>query len=620
MGKAKQSNEDMMGRIEFLERNDRLAKENFSRRLEEAKEEVSVRERDLEIERKQRQRAEKKATELELRVMDLEKVAREVEEWRRADELRGKMDKEELQMWVAEERAKLEKEREKWAREVEGMREEARRREEKGRRDQQEQQKGMTDLVEKLNVANKERRRLEVIVKEFEEANVGLRKKVEEEEMMNNSQREEIGVLKGEMERLRLAYEIQLREVKDSLKMEREKREEKQRELDKHVEEIEKLKNRKHLTSLSAVEERRSEENKMKVQKEGQQTLDKKEPVYPFIRKEPSQKALEPRLSKVIINNEVVYEKDHNEHFSGNRSRCDQNTSMSSLNQIVFSNQKKKISLNDIKGPIKRVKYSFPREGKQLPYYSLNQSMSRGGRSVSPSPVRRIKLEDRKTTFSQQPGRGRKGQDQSSAEKRVLVRTVKPQTGKTRRVLQQSVRLQQAGREEARSDYYFVSGRNPEKKVKKVQDVLNQIKVNIETNTFKAKAAEKDKYEISELSSFVQSQIPKEVKQRPTEVFQLQMQGPFKAQSFQNLRPGEPPRITAKKVHTSPNFAKFVSPEASAKNRQRHPQRRLDFLESESAFASEEDEMEFNLKSEEDVNNRFEVFKKEIKKNLWSLN
>ena len=71
--------QDLKDQIVFLERNEQLSKETFREKIKEMEEIIGIKDRDLEIERKQRHRAEQRVTELELRLMKLEREKREIE-------------------------------------------------------------------------------------------------------------------------------------------------------------------------------------------------------------------------------------------------------------------------------------------------------------------------------------------------------------------------------------------------------------------------------------------------------------------------------------------------------------------------------------------------------------
>jgi len=342
-----------------------------------------------------------------------------------------------------------------------------------------------------------------------------------------------------------------------------------------------------------------------------------------------------------------VFEQDIKPSDFSNQKKNDDAKSLNSLTQFNFSN-KKKISLNHIKAPIKKIKYSVPYQSNaydsQNSYFRLNQtdtsrSISRIGRSVSPSPVRRIKLEDRKIISSQKPGPNRRfGTKIYKAEnKRYVSQDQKPTisrndsksgfTNNLNRIIKQSIKRentinQASSEEQAESDYYYVNKKKKMPSIGKVGDLLNHIKTNIETNNFTNTNSDNNKYEVSELSSFMQSQNPKEKNTTTTEVYNLDFypnKNSLKSKTFDKLNDNESSsyRYTKKKIQTTPNFTKYVSSQLSnSKKNYMNSKTNLRVLQSESAFESEEEnEMNFTMKNEDEMNNQFEIFKNQIKNN-----
>jgi hypothetical protein len=663
----KDKNFEISKKMSELQNNNNISNQTQKQQLVETKEILGIKERDLEIERKQRQRAEKKAAELELKIFELEKINRNVEEWRRADELKGKMDKEEMRIWMNGERVKMETqqiendrklhqlkmENERIAQEAESL-----------RKEKEEQAGGVKDLIEKLNEGNRQRKILEDSSNQLNSINVSLRKQCDELGVINNAQQIEINSLKEQIRVLKQNYEQGIRMNEEKMQMEKQKHLQVQETLQNRIRDLEvtvaQQKNT-YLTSLSKIHDQPKISRPSKgplFKKNNFEDLKKRVVTPEPLKKNESVKAtisyaLEPQLSKVIVNNKVVFEQDIKpDQFSAQKKTLSQNESLKSLSQFNFSN-KKKISLTDLSLPKKNVKYSItdnrPNLESQNNYFRLNRTFQSGtsgrvGRSVSPSPIRRIKLEDRKNISSQQPNksRGYTSRVYSSLEKNgsrfnqnVKVDPTPQDTNYLQRRVGQAVRISRNGGSSGQSeeiqssnDYYYVT-KNPGKGsgVRKVGDILHQIKTNIEQNNFKSEDVENDKYEISELSSFAQSQLPREHKQNAIEVYNLnfsnepQGQPGMKKIMSQNDLPekngNSSYRFTKKKMQTSPQFGNIGNLNPSTKTTERMGKGERQIIHTQSEFGSdEENEMNFMIRNEEEMDTQFEIFKNKIKRDF----
>ena len=647
----KKRNSDLVERLGQLERTGQVQRDQ----LKDTRELLGVKERDLEIERKQRHRAEKKASELELRLMELDKQKRDAEEWRRADELRGKIDKEEMKQWVRHEKTRIESQkREAEQREVQIRQAFERTQEEvhRLRQKQVEQENNVKELVDKLNQANRHQKLLEDSKKGVDDLNVTLRKQNDELTVLYSSREAELQALKDQLIQNEKNYKENLLAQEKRMDLQREQHQQAQIALEEKLKQLQamQIQRDKRGTSLSKFDTQNNLDHKAHAIEERNKVQTFKPEVnlpenpIPDNKNKNTTFEIEPHLAKVIVNNKVIFDKDiASKNLSGAGATLKMNESLKSLSQFNFSNQKKKISLEQISRPKKVAKFSIESESRN-PYFRLNKttnsiSVSRGGRSISPSPVRRIKLEDRRGVSSQQPARAREYTRTvySSAEKKIVGQDTlsKPQDGPNpyvKRVVTQSIRVRNAPSngvlrevDTSANDYYFVNN-SPKKpkvpQVGKVGDILNHIKTNIEANNFKTQATETEKYEISELSSFAQSQLPKEDKQGSLQVYHLQVANPpglpskNKFLSQNELDQKSSYRYTKKKVQTTPHFEGNIAytPRAKEMNRTGQPSRILDV---QSQFGSdEESELNFMMKTEEDVDNQFEVFKKNMRLNF----
>lgn len=635
--------------------------------MQDIKEILGIKERDLEIERKQRQRAEKKTAELELKIFELEKINRNVEEWRRADELKGKMDKEEMKNWINTEKVKLETakiENERKLHEIKNENERIIREGESLKKERADQDKGIKELIEKLNESNRQRKILEDSSNQMNSINVSLRKQCDELGVINNAQKMEVNSLKEQIRILRQNYQQEFQLNEEKLMVQNQKHLQVQEILEKKIKDLETtIANHKntYLTSINKINDQPQISRPPKgsfFQKNNFGELKKRVVTPEPLIKNGSIKAsisyaLEPQLSKVIVNNKVVYEQDIKpDQFSAQKKTLSQNESLKSLSQFNFSN-KKKISLTDLSLPKKNIKYSLTRNqpnlNSQNSYFKVNRvhnngTNSRVGRSVSPSPIRRIKLEDRKLIGSQQPNRSRgyTSRVYSSLEKNgirynqnIKIEGNSQDSNYLQRRVGQAVRVQR-GRvdsgetEEIQSsnDYYYVT-KNPKinkiPSVGKVEDILNQIKTNIEENKFKVNNSENDKYEISELSSFAQSQVPRENKQTTVDVYNLNMSSEIgnhlknkttmSQKNFSEKNENSSYRFTKKKMQTSPHFGNIMSFNPSTKTTERMEVNERQIIHTQSEFESdEENEMNFITKTEEEMDTQFELFKNKIKR------
>ena len=609
---------------------------------------IAIKEKDIEIERRQKQRVEKRMAELEVKVVELERERREGDERRRADQLRNRVDREEVQMRLVEVERQRQAEAREWEKRLsDAVRQNAELRERVGRLDRQRQEaeKGVGELVEKLNQANRENRRLESSGGQSETVREGLERQLREQAEAGEKQKKYIEELaraleeetvrreraereremakadmgrledwfKEEQERRQMAEARERREREDRERErgewerdrrqrdERERREKEEREeRDRRDKEERDRRDREERDRRDREEqEKRHREEKERLErqererldrreKEGRQREDKRNQTWAeevkigentgredlkfenrlqltslgHIKAEEKKRdgdsqgnalrantnSLLPQLSKVIVNNEVVFEKKLTPaHFSGSKSNIGANQSLSSLRRFNFAT-KRKISLSNLQKPIKKLKHSLPqrsgREDSQNSYFRLNQTQgSLSNRlGVSRSPVRRIRLEDRRVSTSQKPAplrrvltrtgtsadhkaqrAGRLFEADSRVDSSRIVAGVK-------RVVQQSVRRggksesQESGRRTESQDYYVDGGpkRGGANRVGKVGDLLAQIKSNIEADKYERDDPDSGRYEISDMSMYGQSFIQNGGKSPLAEVYNLE--------------------------------------------------------------------------------------------------
>lgn len=647
----KKVSREMANLIQFLERNEELSKDTFRQKTRELEEIISIKEGDLNIEHRQRQRAEQRVSELEHKLSQMEQSKHEMDQRRlqrgresgqRWEEEKGKLleelgDSEKKMILLGNENKRL---KEKIEEIEEGFRAKT---------------ESVKEIVEKLNQANMKFKKVEMSFLESEKMNVGLKTQFQELAKLSEKQKakiEELGKLlemehgkKDAMERENQVLVLEIEEMKKQLEQEKRRR----TQLEQHLIEFkEKTKNgvqNKHkITSLDHLRTFQGDFDSVpqmkKLESSVQNDHSNREETFQKIQWEPQTMNQKSNLNQQKPENQ----KRNQSHFGTSNQTQETKKSFESRNNFQIS--EKRYLNNETAGPAKNLKYSAPFQSNgrasQNSYFRLNRddtnnSISRVGRTVSPSPVRRIKLEDRRIISSQKPSSNRRFVTKiySSAEKRFVPKnpttTQTTQNSKfapTKRIVKQSIRSgnfisRDTGPPKTGPEtvYYAVNGASHgQQKSGKVGELLNQIKTNIEADQFGSTTLGNEKYEISELSSFGNSFAPSELRQKPVEVYNLElytngkeMHTTAKTKTLDSLGRSESShRYTRKKVHTSPNFVEYASTNSNIKS----PNQMSTHLEDSQYDSDEESEMNFMVGQEADVNSQFEFFKNQIKENF----
>lgn len=645
----------MSNLIQFLERNEQLAKEAFQQKTKELEEIIAIKEGDLSIEYRQRQRAEQRVSELERQLAQLTTSRREMDERRlqsqnrqserRWDQERGKLVDE---LSRSEKRiATLADENKELTQRVEEL-----------EKASHAKDQSVKDIIEKLNRANMELKRLEVSFLQSEQINDGLKKQFQEMGELGEKQKAKIDEL-GKLVELEAVKAANLEKQNQVLNLEVDNMKkqlggESNRRV-KLEEQLEELRQKsasgtpsgQGITSLDQLRPIPTPQERVPPisKRASQQNADlfRREESFQKIQWEPQAKAQTTEMKDDKPPNQNRKAGALDMHKPNEKAPM----SFEGANHYSLSNQR--LAATDMPGPAKIVKYSAPyqsnRRASQNSYFRLNRSgahepISRLGRTVSPSPVRRIKLEDRRIISSQTPSSNRRfiSKIYSSTEKRFVpadaTRTqsnMQSTSGATKRIVKQSIRTtnpltrdNSQSRNDSERVYYVVNGpgngqRQPGT-VGKVGELLDQIKSNIEEDKFGLTKQSNEKYEISELSSYGPSQTQSELRQEPVEVYNLQffprggqMQKAAKSKTLDNLAPSQSShRYTRKKMQTSPNFAEYRETPSNVKS----PNQLSTRLEDSEFDSDEESEMNFMVRNEPDVESQFEIFKNQIKENF----
>ena len=662
----KNRNNELVSKVDKIQKEENSMRQISWRTLQETKEMLQSVQRDLGLERLQKIRVEAKVLKLETLLQTERKLWEDEMNQRKTQNQmkdRWTIDKQTLEDQLSQ--FKIENDLIKSELEKEQL--ESKTRLEK----YHDSEKGVMDMVNKMNEKNKNLQRLNRTFSEM------LKERDELRNLLKKKDQElgEMGLIRTELDRLR-------NKERDLLEMTRNKETEINREIREKISISNEKENlARQVQQLSAQIEEQNRQISFLIQKPEKVTRERTSIGSP------RKKIFQGR--KHIQMNPPSTDNYSNRQVTSNRVNNSKpplgSVSKISLNHLASSPNAGKNSL----------KYSVTQNLTASPasYFKLKSSrnseyqnsFNRNSRSLSSNVVRRITLADRsklnpqsKVSYHSGNKLAVRGRQRVSSEdpKRIPHRNYLPKQGcsvhpngniysqraannKPNQVIGQVVRSENSepqkqilkGQQARMSDYYYMNTKDkaPETtmpKISKVDDLLKRIKHNIETNNIpKSEEGTNDKYIVSELTSFGHSQP------QTLDSSCVQMHEPLKFYRVQTPSSGTLPHLIPE--HSKTKLAKQSSVQDNLS--QRYTQKKLPsnlsrkkhyskntkhyssslrenlvqpkpkfILEAESGFISDEDiqhmrsedfeetEMDFVDKNNKQINDEFENFRNRI--------